>query len=128
MVLRPLRSTRTDKLFPYTTLFRSLDKAQIVDIHRDFGIVKLLERVDPRLVQRPARLTARNRRRRLREEAFEIIAFALERLGRTLDARLGRRLHRIDLFDHNLARFVHPKILVTRSIPLISAATSAGPL
>src|SRR3546814_10474381 len=74
MILRPPRSTRTDTLFPYTTLFRS--------------------------------------------------AFALERLGRTLDARLGRRLHRIDLFDHNLARFVHPKILVTRSIPLISAARS----
>src|SRR3546814_12043930 len=70
----------------------AVDKAQIVDIHRDFGIVNLLERVDHRLVQRPARLTARNRRRRLREEAFEIIAFALERLGRTLDARLGRRL------------------------------------
>src|SRR3546814_9451934 len=82
----------------------AVDKAQIVDIHRDFGIVNLLERVDHRLVQRPARLTARNRRRRLREEAFEIIAFALERLGRTLDARLGWRLHRIDLFDHNLAR------------------------
>src|SRR3546814_16553918 len=100
----------------------------MVFLARVLRLVNLLGRGYRRLVQRPARLTARDRRRRLREEAFEITAVALERLGRTLDARLGRRLHRIDLCDHNLARFVHPKILVTRSIPLISAATSAGPL
>src|SRR3546814_12615095 len=28
MIRRPPRSTRTDTLFPYTTLFRSLEKAQ----------------------------------------------------------------------------------------------------
>src|SRR3546814_16328815 len=28
MILRPPRSTRTDTLFPYTTLFRSLHKAK----------------------------------------------------------------------------------------------------
>src|SRR3546814_3247056 len=28
MILRPPRSTRTDTLFPYTTLFRSKDKSQ----------------------------------------------------------------------------------------------------
>src|SRR3546814_2892915 len=31
MIRRPPRSTRTDTLFPYTTLFRSL----ITDVHRD---------------------------------------------------------------------------------------------
>ena len=29
MIRRPPRSTRTDTLFPYTTLFRSLDKGEI---------------------------------------------------------------------------------------------------
>src|SRR3546814_7846877 len=31
MIRRPPRSTRTDTLFPYTTLFRSLDVAQLYD-------------------------------------------------------------------------------------------------
>src|SRR3546814_1513508 len=31
MILRPPRSTRTDTLFPYTTLFRSLDAAPVHD-------------------------------------------------------------------------------------------------
>src|SRR3546814_15522745 len=30
MIRRPPRSTRTDTLFPYTTLFRSIDRRQIV--------------------------------------------------------------------------------------------------
>src|SRR3546814_7905301 len=30
MILRPPRSTRTDTLFPYTTLFRSVDGAVII--------------------------------------------------------------------------------------------------
>src|SRR3546814_4274698 len=33
MIRRPPRSTRTDTLFPYTTLFRSLDRRQIVTRH-----------------------------------------------------------------------------------------------
>src|SRR3546814_2250411 len=33
MIRRPPRSTRTDTLFPYTTLFRSLDRLA----HRDLG-------------------------------------------------------------------------------------------
>src|SRR3546814_17881663 len=39
MILRPPRSTRTDTLFPYTTLFRSL---RLVDQHVCF----VLERLD----------------------------------------------------------------------------------
>src|SRR3546814_18796947 len=38
MIRRPPRSTRTDTLFPYTTLFRSWYNQTIRDI---FGIVKL---------------------------------------------------------------------------------------
>src|SRR3546814_4374546 len=34
MIRRPPRSTRTDTLFPYTTLFRSLDVAGRLDHHR----------------------------------------------------------------------------------------------
>src|SRR3546814_2308083 len=36
MIRRPPRSTRTDTLFPYTTLFRSAHHAQF-DSHRDRG-------------------------------------------------------------------------------------------
>src|SRR3546814_8387077 len=32
MILRPPRSTRTDTLFPYTTLFRSRDLGRIVEL------------------------------------------------------------------------------------------------
>src|SRR3546814_6502025 len=32
MIRRPPRSTRTDTLFPYTTLFRSLDGDQFLDL------------------------------------------------------------------------------------------------
>src|SRR3546814_3592651 len=32
MIRRPPRSTRTDTLFPYTTLFRSIDHREVLDI------------------------------------------------------------------------------------------------
>src|SRR3546814_16003862 len=35
MIRRPPRSTRTDTLFPYTTLFRSFDRARIADRQED---------------------------------------------------------------------------------------------
>src|SRR3546814_14729846 len=38
MILRPPRSTRTDTLFPYTTLFRSIGR-------RDFAIITVLSRL-----------------------------------------------------------------------------------
>src|SRR3546814_7652787 len=44
MIRRPPRSTRTDTLFPYTTLFRSLveenTKARIAEMHGIFGAVE----------------------------------------------------------------------------------------
>src|SRR3546814_7355534 len=36
MIQRPPRSTRTDTLFPYTTLFRSHDGDRAVEAFRDF--------------------------------------------------------------------------------------------
>src|SRR3546814_14489084 len=46
MIRRPPRSTRTDTLFPYTTLFRSLVKHDHVDFVLDSG--KLVRFHDPR--------------------------------------------------------------------------------
>src|SRR3546814_4718985 len=37
MIRRPPRSTRTDTLFPYTTLFRSPNKAQVPSVGVEFG-------------------------------------------------------------------------------------------
>src|SRR3546814_15523521 len=48
MIRRPPRSTRTDTLFPYTTLFRSLG-SDLIDIRR---IEKTLERFGDRFTPR----------------------------------------------------------------------------
>src|SRR3546814_1607933 len=60
MIRRPPRSTRTDTLFPYTTLFRSIGKARQAR-RRDSGRGDLaagqqrhLFRVDPGVLPRPA--------------------------------------------------------------------------
>src|SRR3546814_4881678 len=45
MIRRPPRSTRTDTLFPYTTLFRSEEGFRIVD---QLGIIGLAEPADER--------------------------------------------------------------------------------
>src|SRR3546814_8509817 len=37
MIRRPPRSTRTDTLFPYTTLFRSLSRLPGIGVQRDQG-------------------------------------------------------------------------------------------
>src|SRR3546814_10229180 len=57
MIRRPPRSTRTDTLFPYTTLFRSLDR------HGRRAALVLAERLarrqaDPPIVQRAGDRTA----------------------------------------------------------------------
>src|SRR3546814_3307358 len=46
MIRRPPRSTRTDTLFPYTTLFRSLDKDALArgDRERVAQVLRALER------------------------------------------------------------------------------------
>src|SRR3546814_12939635 len=46
MIRRPPRSTRTDTLFPYTTLFRSLDARALHErgdhaVHRLFGVIEV---------------------------------------------------------------------------------------
>src|SRR3546814_314018 len=44
MIRRPLRSTRTDTLFPYTTLFRSIGFHRLIKCFSDFG--KFLHIID----------------------------------------------------------------------------------
>src|SRR3546814_14200691 len=56
MIRRPPRSTRTDTLFPYTTLFRSHGDRQRVDQRRDRGGVA--GELDEILEARPVRLGA----------------------------------------------------------------------
>src|SRR3546814_18703848 len=47
MIRRPPRSTRTDTLFPYTTLFRSIRrKARVWEAVEKFSIVKTLAAIE----------------------------------------------------------------------------------
>src|SRR3546814_8657065 len=54
MIRRPPRSTRTDTLFPYTTLFRSQSSSDLLAIRGDMGSGKVsvpqLERVEVQLI------------------------------------------------------------------------------
>src|SRR3546814_14409323 len=63
MIRRPPRSTRTDTLFPYTTLFRSIENAhkimglantlsnQLEDIFNEWASVKVTDREVRKLIQ-----------------------------------------------------------------------------
>src|SRR3546814_7651225 len=44
MIRRPPRSTRTDTLFPYPTLFRSRDAQDVADEKRNHGFDDLVQR------------------------------------------------------------------------------------
>src|SRR3546814_3929791 len=77
MIRRPPRSTRTDTLFPYTTLFRSLDRHQERLVLRTVG---LRNRAVHRFHQRQDRLLA------------DLVVLALQR-------RQRRALH-----DRNVVR------------------------
>src|SRR3546814_16442094 len=65
MIRRPPRSTRTDTLFPYTTLFRSLDGEEAEDVE------PLLRR----------QLNSRSQRRRLGVECTTHQVILLEAIG-----------------------------------------------
>src|SRR3546814_19141589 len=87
MIRRPPRSTRTDTLFPYTTLFRSraaLDDADAERVHQDVPRRQFLRH---HLGEREAGGAAERRRR----------ALALRRLGigadHVDDAAPAARLH-----------------------------------
>src|SRR3546814_11391309 len=46
MLRRPPRSTRTDTLFPYTTLFRSVRTAHFGADHAVAGVADFVDRID----------------------------------------------------------------------------------
>src|SRR3546814_3814353 len=50
MIRRPPRSTRTDTLFPYTTLFRSLKCGEIADAGADEDVVTACKRSQAEVV------------------------------------------------------------------------------
>src|SRR3546814_16911832 len=62
MIRRPPRSTRTDTLFPYATLFRSLDPSQMgellraIDAYTGHAITRLAMQVSPHVMARPGEL------------------------------------------------------------------------
>src|SRR3546814_5972309 len=76
MIRRPPRSTRTDTLFPYTTLFRSLLKGQSAKIVDDGKVAIAARHVEDRpdpLVQR-VKIIAAFRRHLPRISAVDIIS------------------------------------------------------
>src|SRR3546814_19559970 len=107
MIRRPPRSTRTDTLFPYTTLFRSQESRQARQ-HR-IGGLRLLEQHQRRnAVQRVEQemgveLIAQHRklrRRRLRlepEQADGLFLELEEIVDREIERRPGGERGRIDI-------------------------------
>src|SRR3546814_10869563 len=67
MIRRPPRSTRTDTLFPYTTVFRSVVAVQATDDE-----ATAVEVDDPRLAAIAGRAVAAQRHRRSEEHTSEL--------------------------------------------------------
>src|SRR3546814_9399688 len=80
MIRRPPRSTRTDTLFPYTTLFRS--QAQLRDVETSRHIVELLRHASPD-------------RGQMADIASEAEVGAARHDQQSTDRRGARGLHRI---------------------------------
>src|SRR3546814_6423631 len=92
MILRPPISTRTDTLFPYTTLFRSVAEGGVEVIAEGVELTDHLARQmrlgdGARAQHRPERIAAAGARRSCRQ-AFE----HRDRIGDRLDRHPARRL------------------------------------
>src|SRR3546814_1615572 len=99
MIRRPPRSTRTDTLFPYTTLFRSIDHREVLDIFAQAHAAGV--RADRQIVFRghqqhrehfvdaaqPARVELDHVDRAFGHELFEHDAVLAHLAGRDLDRR-----------------------------------------
>src|SRR3546814_4972865 len=78
MIRRPPRSTRTDTLFPYTTLFRSHSRRRSICPHDDridpvcCGAQRNTERVDLAAIRKPRRNEYSRRRARSEEHTSEL--------------------------------------------------------
>src|SRR3546814_5313573 len=88
MIRRPPRSTRTDTLFPYTTLFRSLSMATLLFAGGLDTVASELSYITHHLARHP------EQQRRLREEPEIIPAVREEFLRRFGLSNTGRILTR----------------------------------
>src|SRR3546814_6932353 len=70
MILRPPRSTRTDTLFPYTTLFRAIEAFEEADIAVSLSL------------DGPRETNGKHRTSRKGRSSFDKVLTALERLKR----------------------------------------------
>src|SRR3546814_16650235 len=103
MIRRPPRSTRTDTLFPYTTLFRSLG-SDLIDIRR---IEKTLERFGDRFTERVFTEIERQKsdRRAARAASYAKRFAAKEACAKALGTGVPRQgVHWPDLGVGNLPR------------------------
>src|SRR3546814_14482524 len=82
MIPRPPRSTRTDTLFPYTTLFRSLEGAVEIAAPVQQRIRRAIDLVDDGLVRR-AHLVDQLGHRRIGQDRSEEHTSELQSLMRT---------------------------------------------
>src|SRR3546814_4084249 len=97
MIRRPPRSTRTDTLFPYTTLFRSRPRHARVHFDHDQAAVR---RIDRELDVRPAGFDPDLAQHRDAGVAHDLIFLVGQRQrGGDGDAVAGMHAHRIDIFD-----------------------------
>src|SRR3546814_6500642 len=111
MIRRPPRSTRTDTLFPYPTLFRSNDNADVAPV---IGSLAVARRALPRL-QRPWR----------QSRVTCVLANGLCEIGRHTSElqslmRISyavfcwkKKIHHRALSSHNC---LHPSLLTTSSL------------
>src|SRR3546814_15431348 len=110
MIRRPPRSTRTDTLFPYTTLFRSdvvhahgLERAG-AHVQRD--VAELQATLAQRLQQRVVEVQARGRRGHRTDLAREHGLVALFVVGARLPAVVWRQRHPAGIHPPRFQRIV----------------------
>src|SRR3546814_13746080 len=106
MIRRPPRSTRTDTLFPYTTLFRSIlgvpRTAVATDVERPDVATALRKIVEPRSPVEPQRVGDAARQRRTMQQQHRGAAVAI---GGVCAPQM-KRMRRVLAVDRMAFRFV----------------------
>src|SRR3546814_10652393 len=97
MIRRPPRSTRTDTLFPYTTLFRSLELLD-VSVSASSGVIgKAIEDTKGQLETFMAETTKGNSSAHQLITHAESLLLALDAVTRELDETLPHALDRMEI-------------------------------